>query len=357
MQEINPAELAARTWSFGTADGVLFARNVVLGSNGKFLHHPSPNEDRWRMDGDALLLIAADGRVSCRMHPVHDRADGRLSFEGEHILGGPSGLILALRDTGIHYPVYLKWSEAYEDFAEKVPFYYSSERRIRGVIPPGTLITMYGPVLVEPESCLPQGEFVSIGAYSYCHGSFRSYSRAQIGRYCSIAGSARPFGPSHPMERITTSTFTYDPSMAETARRYGRDDFTPIPYDQFEPPVMIEHDVWIGEDAMIRGGVTIGTGAVIAAGSIVTRDVAPYTIAAGVPARGIKKQFSDDLIKRFLASRWWEYNFIDLPDCYDNPPRFLDELEQRRNAGLIAPWRPTAIDLSDALLHCLPTEP
>jgi len=264
--------------------------------------------------------------------------------------------MLALHETGVEFPVYLRWSEAYETFAEQVPFYYSSERKIRGMIPIGSQISLHAPTFVEPESCLPKGEFISVGAYSYCHGAFTSFSQARIGRYCSIAGNTRPFGPAHPIERITTSTFTYDEDAINTAKRYGRDDFRPIPYNQFEAPVVIENDVWIGEGVMIRGGVTIGNGAVVAAGSIVTRNVEPYTIVAGVPARPVKKRFPDHLIERFLKTRWWEYNFVDLPDFYDDPPRFLEELECRQAAGEIQPWTPERIELADTLLHLPPTE-
>gem|GEM_PF-708777 len=280
----------------------------------------------------------------------------RVWLEGEHVLGGPSGLILSLRESGVEFPVYLRWSEAYEQFAEQVPFYYSSDRRTRGVIPVGTQIVIYGPAIVEPESCLPAGEFISVGAYSYCHGAFRSHSQAKIGRYCSIAGYARPFGPVHPMDRVTTSTVTYDPGAADTARRYGRDDFQPIPFNQFEAPVEVANDVWIGEGAMIRGGVKIGNGAVIGAGSIVTRDVEPYTIVAGVPARPIRKRFPDEIAGRLLRSGWWRYNFMDLPGFYDEPVRFLDALERLQDAGRITPWEPQQIELAHALLHCIPTE-
>lgn len=353
---LTPEALVRRVWTFGLDNGDLFARNVVLGASGRFLHHPSPNEHRWRLEGDELVILSVSGEVSCRMRQVHSPDPDRLWLQGEHILGGPSGLHLALRETGISYPVYLTWSQAYDDFAASVPFYYSSQRHIHGVNPVGSIMEICAPAFVEPESCLPSGALLSVGAYSYCHGSFKSHSRAVIGRYCSIAGDARPFGPSHPLDRVSTSTFTYDEGFRETARRYGREDFTPIPYDQFEHPVVIGNDVWIGEDAMLRGGVRIGNGAVVAARSIVTRDVPDYAIVAGSPARVVRMRFEEALVARFLESRWWDYNFVDLPQCFDQPVAFLDALDRMRAEGTIQPWRPPKIDLADTLLHLTPTE-
>jgi len=353
---LTPEDLSRRFWTFGLTNGDLFARNVVLGASGRFLHHPSPNEHGWRVESGELVILSRDGQVSCRMRPVPSPEPGRLWLEGEHVLGGPSGLHLALRETGIQFPVYLPWSAAYEDHAEAVPFYYSSVRGIRGVHRIGELVEIWGPAYVEPEACLPKGAFISVGAYSYCHGTFSSYSRAVIGRYCSIAGNARPFGPSHPIERISTSTFTYDPGARETARRYGRDDFEPIPYEQFPGIVRIENDVWIGEDVMIRGDVTIGTGSVLAAGSIVTRDVPPYSIVAGIPGRIVRSRFPAPLVDRLLKTRWWDYNFMDLPGCFDQPERFLDLLERLQAGGRITPWRPERIELAETLLRITPAE-
>ena len=348
--------LTQRFWTFGLASGELFARNVVLSDTGLFLHHPSPNEHGWRLEGDEVVVLSVTGEVSCRLRQVDSPDPGRIWLEGEHILGGPSGLHLALRESGIGYPVYLTWSRAYEDFAASVPFYYSSQRHIHGVNPVGSIMEICGPAFVEPESCLPGGALLSVGAYSYCHGSFKSNSRASIGRYCSIAGNARPFGPSHPLDRVTTSTFTYDDAFRATARRYGRDDFEPIPYDQFERAVVIENDVWIGEDVMIRGGVRIGNGAVLAAGSIVTRDVPDYAIVAGTPARVVRMRFDEALVARFLESRWWDYNFVDLPQCFDQPVAFLDALDRMRAEGSIRPWQPPKIDLAETLLRITPSE-
>jgi virginiamycin A acetyltransferase len=361
VQDNGPASLTAeildgRVWTFGLQNGDLFARNVVLGQSGRFLHYASPNEHTWSVEDDTLLIFAKDGRVSCRMRRVESADPQRIWLEGEHVLGGPSGLVLSLRETGIIYPVHLPWCSAYETFAESVPFFYSSTRAIRGAIPYGRMISIHGPSFVEPYSCLPQGQMLTVGAFSYCHGSFLSETRASIGRYCSIAGGSHPFGPSHPIDRISTSTFTYDPSYEALARTFGRADYRTIPYDQMEAPVTIENDVWIGEDAIFRGGVTVGTGAVIAARSVVTRDVPPYAIVAGMPARVIRSRFPTGLVDRLLQSRWWDYCFADLPTCFDDPERFVEELRRLVGDGVIAPWTPQRIDLAESFLALSPED-
>lgn len=71
---------------------------------------------------------------------------------------------------------------------------------------------------------------------------------------------------------------------------------------------IIEHDVWIGDNSILLPGITVGTGAVIGAGAIVTKDVPPYAIVAGNPAKILRKRFSDEKIQELLATKWWEWD-------------------------------------------------
>ena len=138
-----------------------------------------------------------------------------------------------------------------------------------------------------------------IGRYTYT-GRNTAIWYAEIGAFCSLSWNVSIGGGEHDFTRMTSHAFLYD-----------RKDFGLIPqeeplYDRFSAPCVIGSDVWIGASACVLRGVTVGTGAVIAAGAVVTHDVEPYTIVAGVPARPIKKRFSDEAIERLMASRWWE---------------------------------------------------
>ena len=140
---------------------------------------------------------------------------------------------------------------------------------------------------------------VRMGRYSYT-GKNATFWHADIGAFCSISWNVSIGGANHDYTRVTTHTFLYD-----------REDFDLMPdgetgYDRFAEPCVIGHDVWIAANACVCRGVTVGTGAVIAAGAVVTHDTEPYTIVAGVPARPIKRRFSDDIVARLLDTAWWE---------------------------------------------------
>jgi len=101
-------------------------------------------------------------------------------------------------------------------------------------------------------------------------------------------------------------------------------------------PPQIGHDVWIGSGVLFAHGVTVGNGAVIAARSIVTRDVPPFAIVAGSPGRIVKYRFSEQVIERIQRIAWWRYAFPQLKDINVDLPidAYLDELEALIETGL-----------------------
>lgn len=126
---------------------------------------------------------------------------------------------------------------------------------------------------------------------------------AEIGKFCSIASNVRINALEHPMERLTTHKVSYRPN--EYFRYLGVDGA--FRERRQAKRVTIGNDVWIGHGAVITPGVNIGDGAVIGANAVVTKDVAPYHIVGGVPARIIRKRFDDAIIDRLLALCWWDW--------------------------------------------------
>jgi virginiamycin A acetyltransferase len=129
----------------------------------------------------------------------------------------------------------------------------------------------------------------SIGGYTYI-GCYCYITASKIGRYCSIANNVSVGQGEHALDRPSTSSLFY-PLASQT-----------LTADECE----IGSDVWIGVDAIILRGVKIGVGAVVAANAVVSKDVPPYAIVAGVPARLIRFRIPEERHQKMLACRWWE---------------------------------------------------
>lgn len=164
-----------------------------------------------------------------------------------------------------------------------------------------------------------------LGDYSYVvNDSDLAYAR--VGKFCSIASHVRINPGNHPMWRASQAHFTY------RARAYWPEEADDEAFFTWrrEQPVLLGHDVWIGHGAAILAGRTVGTGAVVGAASVVTRDVAPYTIVAGNPARPIRERFDKSIALRLIALAWWDWDHDRLrralPDFRDLPVEaFLDK--------------------------------
>lgn len=143
---------------------------------------------------------------------------------------------------------------------------------------------------------------VTVGDFTYLERNSEGIY-AEIGKFCSIAANVRINALEHPMERLTTHKVSYRPN--EYFRYLGVDgDFRAR---RQAKPVTIGNDVWIGHGAVITPDVTIGHGAVIGANAVVTKDVAPYHVVGGVPARIIRKRFDEKIIDKLLKLCWWDW--------------------------------------------------
>jgi len=141
----------------------------------------------------------------------------------------------------------------------------------------------------------------SIGNYSYVGKNFVGL-HMKVGKFTAISWNVSIGGANHDYRRITQHAFIYSPQFRML------EDAEPA-YDRFNNKCEVGNEVWIGCNSVINRDVTIGDGAVVGAGSVVTKDVEPYTIVAGVPARTIKKRCTDNQIEELCSLQWW-----NLPD-------------------------------------------
>lgn len=142
----------------------------------------------------------------------------------------------------------------------------------------------------------------TIDKYSYC-GPDCQIVNSEIGAFCSISDHVFIGGAEHPIDWLCTSPVFQDTRHSGPKKRFAR--FV-IPQTQ---KTKIGNDVWIGHGVTIKQGVVIGDGAVVGSNALVTKDVPPYAIVGGVPAKTIKLRFSQEVINRLEEIQWW-----NLPD-------------------------------------------
>jgi acetyltransferase-like isoleucine patch superfamily enzyme len=145
----------------------------------------------------------------------------------------------------------------------------------------------------------------TVSDYTYIGYNTNIY-HASIGKFCSISKDVCIGLPSHPLKFISTS-----PIFVNMQNGTGYSWTDQNLFDSVPEKVVINNDVWIGMKSTIMGGVTIGNGAIIAAHSVVTKNVPPYAVVGGVPAKIIKYRFNEDIITALQKSEWWKQ-----PDDY-----------------------------------------
>jgi len=149
----------------------------------------------------------------------------------------------------------------------------------------------------------------SMGAFSYIVSGFMC--GVEVGRYCSFGEGVQIGRQNHPMHWLTTSPFLYqnNKDILQVNPHYDSILLTTAPHYPTPPTqlktTLIKNDVWIGQGAIINAGVTIHNGAVIAAGSVVTRDVPAYAIVGGNPAQLIRYRFAPTIIYQLEELKWW----------------------------------------------------
>jgi acetyltransferase-like isoleucine patch superfamily enzyme len=146
-----------------------------------------------------------------------------------------------------------------------------------------------------------------IGAYSYI-SSRSEITHAKIGKFCSIGRDCLVGLPIHSINNISTSPLFTSKNNALRLKWVQQNSFK-----EFKT-VTIGNDVWVGSRVIIQGGVTIGDGSVIGAGALVTKDIPPYSIAVGIPAKVIKYRFEVNIIQELLKIKWWDKKEVELKE-------------------------------------------
>lgn len=186
------------------------------------------------------------------------------------------------------------------------------------------------PVNIHPTVTI--GKRVSFGKFTYVNAHSLIGHDVQIGSFCSIARFVEIAPHIHPLNLLSTHTFQYQKNKFEDYPMYKHNNFIEIKH--LDRPTVIENDVWIGAKAIIMKGVKIETGAVVGAGSIVTKDVPPYAIVVGNPAKIIKYRFDESLVSQLLDSKWWENDLSLLQNLpYDNISKCLEKIISRKESN------------------------
>jgi len=169
----------------------------------------------------------------------------------------------------------------------------------------------------------------SIGAYTYASNLSLHY--ADVGRFCSIGpdvciglGNHRTdLFSTHPLAVKGGSQFAWHQHFGVMRNSLTK----PADTGAALPRTIVGHDVWIGRGALVNDNVTVGNGAIIGAGAVVTRDVPDYAVVVGAPAKIVRYRFGEEVIERFLRLRWWDLDLSSLDALPVEPEAFLVAVE------------------------------
>ena len=190
---------------------------------------------------------------------------------------------------------------------------------------------------------------VEIGAFSDVGGNFGEgrIARICIGRYCSIAAGCSLGLQQHPTNFVLTSARQYFANCCGWDFHAGSVSLSDVPQER-PGPTVIGNDVWVGANAIVMGGIKVGDGAIVAAGAVVTKDVPPYAIVGGVPAKIIRYRFDDETIRKLQELKLWDYNLADFGEIpWNDVAQAIPLIRKSILKGDIKPYSPKKLKAED----------
>lgn len=180
--------------------------------------------------------------------------------------------------------------------------------------------------MVHKTSSVAAGtQFVNseMGRHSFC-GYDCIIINTSIGSFCSISGNCEIGGASHSIDWVSTSP-VFNENRDQIKRKYSYHKYNTT------KKTKIGNDVWIGAKVLIKAGVTVGDGAVVGMGSVVTKDIPPYEIWGGNPAKLIRKRFDEDIVNKLLEIEWWnleDKTLYEYSKYFNNVTKFIEEVSK-----------------------------
>jgi len=336
-------------WTFKRSDRPNPLGHLVFAKEGRIGGYLHPNEVFWQVTDDSLKFFNIDREITAVFKFSQFNEDfwvGDIFIDGarhKHILSVNSST-----------PVNISFSKQIETLSEVGGFYLRYYWQRRGVYNEGQNIILYPNAYVEPSATLPVGSFYSMGALSYHVGN--SYSNLSVGRYCSIASGLQVFGDAHPTDWLTSSPVGYNADHHRCLEAIGMQnppDIRAFQASNRSVRTNIGNDVWIGADCLLKPGITVGNGAIIAARSVVTRDVPPYAVVSGAPAIIRKYRFDKAKISRLQEIEWWRFDLSNKSIVWDNVHLSLDWLEKEFSKNNLAVLDVAAKNLSVEILSTI----
>lgn len=181
-------------------------------------------------------------------------------------------------------------------------------------------------VTLGKQVTLEKGCYIGAGKIGNCTfigmNSYVDKSTESIGNFCSIAMNAKISLKDHPLDWVSTHPFSYNKNYGFISENFSIEGIS-------EKKTIIGHDVWIGANVTILAGVTVGNGAVLAANSLITKNVEPYSIVSGSPAKHARFRFDEETIAKLQEIAWWNWNDEKIKrnaTFFRNPATFFDKI-------------------------------